>query len=51
MWPSAEIVPVLLLDIHTVVLRGLVDVGEGLLTLVVGDSLHLIETRYRIPDG
>ena len=47
-WSLAEIAPVLLLDVDAVVLRGLLDVGEGQVTLGVRDILHLIEASTRV---
>src|SRR5262249_50435061 len=46
----AELVPVRLRDIHAVVVGGLLDVGEGLVPLIVGDVLDLVEAGHRVAD-
>lgn len=49
-WLFAQVLPTGLGHLYAVVFCGGLDVGEGLLALVVGDVLYLIETRDGVAD-
>src|SRR5919199_3331429 len=46
----AEVAPIFLLDVNAVVLRRLLDVGEGEVAIFVGDTLDLVEAGQGILD-
>src|ERR1700693_3657229 len=45
---ALEIAPALLLDVDAVVLRRLLDVGEGEVAIGIGDALDLVEAGERV---
>jgi hypothetical protein len=46
----AEVAPIVLLDVDAVVLRRLLDVGEGEVAVFVGDTLDLVEAGQGVLD-
>src|SRR5262249_51153349 len=48
--PLAEVTPALLGDLEAVIAGRLLDVGEGLVSLLVGNPLDLVEAGQRVLD-